>query len=273
MQRARQPADPTFTIGSSPPHRADGSSHAERLRGRSAQKGLFRPWITPTPNAPATPPPTPRLTQTRLTARPPTRSPAPDGGEDLAVAKIVGGADRVPADSPTRSTRSTRSTVTATSATATTETTETTETIRTTSSCPSRCGKGVPRSRPPKRRWFASPESATPCRCPPRRLLAWCPPGRQEATTTADRAVMSGVSVAARAPSPARVRAPATGPHSNPTSRQAVERRRAVAVAVEARLARTEPNSTQQRSSNVAVENATASPSGGTSWRCRSETG
>ena len=43
MQRVRQPADPTYTTGSSPLHRADGSSHAERRCGCSAQKGTLQP--------------------------------------------------------------------------------------------------------------------------------------------------------------------------------------------------------------------------------------
>ena len=93
MQRVRQPADPTFTIGSPTLHRADGSSHAERRFGCSCQKGPFFPWITPTPSVRPNPAPTPpRLT--RPPAGPPARR-APSAAGVREAGNAVAAAARV----------------------------------------------------------------------------------------------------------------------------------------------------------------------------------
>jgi hypothetical protein len=98
MQRFRQPAEPTFTIGSSPLHRADGSSHAERLCGCSSQKGPLLPWITPTPSVRPTTSPTPRLTH--RPAGPPVRR-APSAAAVPAVASAAAGVGRAAAPKAT----------------------------------------------------------------------------------------------------------------------------------------------------------------------------
>ena len=152
MQRVRQPADPTFTIGSPTLHRADGSSHAERRCGCSCQKGPFLPWITPTPSVRPTPTPTPpRLTRPR--ARPPVRRARSAAGVREAANAVA--AARVallalPEPRMTRTTRPSRSTT------------------ATTSSCRSRFARAAPPSRRPNGPSFASRASATPCRCRPR---------------------------------------------------------------------------------------------------------
>ncbi len=93
MQRVRQPADPTFTIGSPTLHRADGSSHAERRLGCSCQKGPFFPWITPTPSVRPNPAPRPpRLTHPP--AGPPAR-PAPSAAGAREAGNAVAAAARV----------------------------------------------------------------------------------------------------------------------------------------------------------------------------------
>jgi len=195
MQRVRQPADPTFTIGSPTLHRADGSSHAERRHGCSCQKGPFFPWITPTPSVRPNPAPTPpRLT--RPPAGPPARR-APNAAGVREAGNAVAAAARValralPVLRMTQAIRPRRSTT------------------ATTSSCRSRFARAAPPSKRPSEPSFASRASATPCRCRPRRLRGRHPRGPSPRTTTGQVAPRSvGADRdrrAARAGSPARRR-------------------------------------------------------------------
>jgi len=253
MQRVRQPADPTFTIGSPTLHRADGSSHAERRFGCSCQKGPFFPWITPTQSVRPTPAPTPpRLT--RPPAGPPVR-PAPSADVAREAGNAVAAAARVALQAlpvlRMRVIRPRRSTT------------------ATTSSCRSRFAKGGRPSRQPRRPSFASRASATPCRCRPRHLRGRLRPSPPPTATdrVAPRSVVAGPDRrVARAGSPATRRVVDRNPVPT-TSRPGP--RRAVGLAGVAEIVPMVPNSTQRRSNSAVGVSATASRSGATSWRSR----
>ena len=257
MQRVRQPADPTFTIGSPTLHRADGSSHAERRFGCSCQKGPFFRWITPTQSVRPTPAPTPTPRPPRLTrpqAGPPAR-PAPSADVAREAANAVAAAAKVARRAlpvlRMRAIRPRRSTT------------------ATTSSCRSRFARVAPPPKRPSEPSFASHASATPCRCPPRRLRGRHPRGTSPTTATgrvAPRSVGAGRDRReARAGSPATTRVAA--PNPVPTSRPG--RRRAAGHAGVAGVVPMVQNSTQRRSNSVGGVSATASRSGATSWRSR----
>jgi len=254
MQRVRQPADPTFTIGSPTLHRADGSSHAERRCGCSCEKGPFLPWITPTqsvrPNPPPTHPPLTHPPLTRPLAGPPARPERNAGGVRAAANAAEAAARVVPPAPLTRP--------------------QPNSTTATTSSCPSRCVKVVPPSRQPRRRSCASRASATPCRCPPLHPRARHRRSPRPATMVgpvAPRSADAGRDrEAVRAASPAMQQP--TAPTRRPTRDHPV-RPRAVGREGVAGVAPRVPNSTLQRSNSAGDVSATASRSGATSWRSR----
>lgn len=236
-------------------HRADGSSHAERRRGCSCQKGPFFRWITPTQSVRPNPAPTPpRLTRPRVG---PPAPQAPSAAAVRAAGNAVAAAARVALRAPpvlrmTQAIRPRRSTT------------------ATTSSCRSRSARVAPPSKRPSELSFASRASVTPCRCPLRRLRGRHPRGPSPTTATgraAPRSVVAGRDRrAARAGSPATPRVAALNPM--PT-RPRPGRRRAVGPAGVAGVVPTVPNSTLRRSNSVGGVSATASRSGATSWRSR----
>ena len=259
MQRVRQPADPTFTIGSPTLHRADGSSHAERRHGCSCQKGPFFPWITPTPSVRPNPPPTPPHL-TRPPAGPPARR-APSAAAVHEAGNDVAAAAREACRAllvlrMTQAIRLRRSTT------------------ATTSSCRSRFARVAPPSKRPREPSCASRVSATPCRCPPRRLRGRQPRGPSPRATTGRVAPRSaGAGRDRRAARDASPRTPRAVAQKRVPTTARPGRRRAVGPADVAGVVPTAPNSTQRRSNSVVVVSATANRSGATSWRSRCDRG